>query len=146
MIREATAADIPRVLEMGSRSLKQGPYKGLIEDVPAATERLASSVIESGKGKILVAEEDSQLVGLLGYIIFDHYFTGKPTAAEVMWWVEPEFRASMIGIMLFRRMVRELASLRPIRMQFTAPTEEVAKAYESLGMKALEVGYYKDLS
>lgn len=145
MIRAATTADIPRVVEMGSRSLQQGPYKGLVEDVPAATEKLARSVIENGNGKILVAEEDGRLVGLLGYLVFDHYFTGKPTAAEIMWWVEPEYRKSLTAIILFRHMVQQLASLRPIRMMFTAPTEQVAKAYEALGMKALEVGYYKDL-
>ena len=98
MIREANESDIPRITEMGSRSLREGPYKDLVADKPEETGKLALQVIQ--KGLVLVSEEDEKLTGLLAFIIFPHYFSGELTAGEVMWYVEPEYRATFTAICL----------------------------------------------
>src|SRR5882672_7418588 len=89
-IREATSADIPRIGELGSRSLLDGPYAGVIKDVPAQAAIFAQKVLEMGK--ILLAEEDGIVTGLLGFIFTKHHFSNQPYAAELMWYVEPEHR------------------------------------------------------
>jgi GNAT superfamily N-acetyltransferase len=146
VIRPALESDIPRLLEMGSRSLREGPYKGKIIDNPEVAAALAFQVIKNQQGQVLVAEEGGQLIGLLGYAIFPHYYTGEKTAAEIMWWVEPEHRRSFTALALFRRAEAEARQAGCATMQFTAPTEEVARAYEKMGYTALEVAYYKDLN
>ena len=145
MIRLATAADIPRLVEMGSRSLLNGPYKDKIKDNPQAAAELGFAIIEDQKGLVIVAEEDGKVIGLLALAIFPHYFTKELTAAEVMWYVEPEHRQSLTALCLFRRGEQEARRAGCTTMQFTAPTEQVAKAYEKLGYEAIEVAYRKNL-
>jgi hypothetical protein len=143
-IREATEQDAPRIVEMGSRSLREGPYSDEIDN-PEQSLKTALEVMRSESGKILVAEFGGKLIGLLGFVLYPHYFTGQMTAIELMWWVEPEQRASWTAIMLLRAAQRMAKSMGATKMQFSAPTEEVGKAYESLGYKKLEVAYQRTL-
>lgn len=143
MIREAVDSDIPRIVEMGSRSLREGPYCDQVGDSPKTTAALCQQVLETGK--ILVAEEDGNVVGVLGFVVFPHYFSAEPTAGELIWYVEPEYRQSFISLSLLRKAQSMARNMGAKRMQFTAPTEEVGKAYESLGYKKVEVTYQKCL-
>jgi len=143
MIREAIETDIPRIVEMGTRSLREGPYKDLVGDNPEQTAKLALDVLT--KGMILVAEQDEKLIGLLAFIVFPHYFSGELTAGEVMWYVEPEFRSSFTALQLLRGAERMARSFGAKYMQFTAPTAEVGRAYEALNYKQVEVSFQKAL-
>jgi len=143
-IREAVEADIPRIVEMGSRSLREGPYKDELDN-PERTAETALKVIREARGKILLAEEQGKVTGLLGFIIYSHFFTGKNTAIELMWYVEPEFRQTWTAIMLLRAAQRIAKDMGALKMQFTAPTEEVGRAYEALGYSKLEVAYQRTL-
>lgn len=145
MIREARNADIPRIVEMGARSLREGPYRDLVGDNPQQTAALAISVIQNQNAKLLVDEQDGELAGLLAFVIFPHYFSQEPTAGEVMWYVEPEKRQSLIAVCLLRAAERLAREMGAVRMQFTAPTAEVGRAYEALGYKPIEVNYQKAL-
>jgi N-acetylglutamate synthase-like GNAT family acetyltransferase len=143
MIREATEADIPRIQEMGSRSLREGPYKDMVGDNPEQTGKLAIEVMQ--KGIILVSEENEALTGVLAFIVFPHYFSGELTAGEVIWHVEKEYRHSFTALALLRAAERMARGFGAKRMQFTAPSEEVGKAYESLHYSKVEVTYQKAL-
>lgn len=143
MIREALPTDIDRIVEMGSRSLREGPYRDEVGDSPKTTAALCQQVLESGK--ILVAEEDGNVIGVLGFIVFPHYFSGERTAGELIWYVEPEYRQSFTALALLRKAQSLAREMGAKRMQFTAPTEEVGKAYESLGYHKVEVTYQKCL-
>lgn len=146
MIRLASEKDIPRLVELGSLSLTDGPYAGKIKDNPEQAAVLALQVIRDRQGEVIVDEENGQIVGLLGYAVFPHYYTGEKTAAEIMWYVMPEFRKSFIGVALFRRAEAEARKAGCVTMQMSAPTEAVGKAYEAMGYRALEVAYFKDLN
>lgn len=143
MIREAVEADIPRITEMGSRSLREGAYKDLVADKPEQTGKLALEVMQ--KGFILVSEEDGKLTGLLAFIIFPHYFSAELTAGEVMWYVEPEYRKSFTAVCLLRAAERMARGFGAKYMQFTAPTADVGKAYEAMHYKQVEVSFQKAL-
>jgi GNAT superfamily N-acetyltransferase len=143
MIREATEADVPRITEMGSRSLREGAYKDLVGDNPEQTGKLALDVLK--KGLILVSEEEGKLTGLLGFVVFPHYFSGELTAGEVMWYVEPEYRKSFTALALLRAAERMARGFGAKYMQFTAPTAEVGKAYEALHYQQVEVSFQKAL-
>ena len=145
MIREATPKDLPRIVEMGSRSLLEGPYRDQIADNPEESAKLALQVMNSQKGKVLVAEESGEVIGLLGFVIFPHYFSGEITAGELMWYVEPEFRKSFTALALLRRAESLARAAGAKRMQFTAPTAAVGDAYKALGYQPIEVSYQKEL-
>lgn len=146
MIRAATAADVPRIVELGSRSLRDGPYAKMLKDTPEQSARIAFYVIESTKGKVLLYENDEgKVVGLLGFIIFPHYFTGEPTATEIMWYVEPEERAGGGAIKLLWEAEKQAKEIGATRMGFTAPNEEVGSLYKRFGYEKVEVSYMKEL-
>ena len=143
MIREATKEDIPRIQEMGSRSLREGPYRDIISDNPEQTGKLALEVMQ--KGIVLVAEEDGKLVGILAFIMFPHYFTAELTAGEMIWWVEPEYRQSFTALCLLRGAERLARTHGAKRFQFSAPTAAVGAAYEAMHYVPIETTYLKAL-
>jgi GNAT superfamily N-acetyltransferase len=146
LIRAAITSDIPRIVELGSRSLKDGPYASMLKDTPEHSAALALDVIRGANGKILLYENDNgKVAGLLGFIIFPHYFTQEPTATEVMWYVEPEERKEGGAIKLLWEAEKQAKEMGATRMGFTAPTAEVGKLYERFGYKQVEVTYMKEL-
>ena len=146
MIRAATTEDIPRIVELGSRSLKDGPYKEMLKDTPEQSAKLALDVIGGANGKILLYETDGgKVAGLLGFVIFPHYFTQEPTATEVMWYVEPEERKEGGAIKLLWEAEKQAQQMGATRMGFTAPNTDVAKLYERFGYKQVEVTFMKEL-
>lgn len=146
MIRLATEADIPRVVELGSLSLLNGPYRGEIRDNPEHHAKLALDVIRE-KGHVIVIEHEGLIVGLLAFIIFPHYFSGDITGGELMWYVLPEYRKAcgldtIATIRMAERLSREAGAKW---MQFSTPTQELAKAYELMKYKPMELTYRKAL-
>lgn len=145
MIREATQADIPRIVQLGSQSLIDGPYKDLLKDTPEQTAKLALEVIRD-KGKILLYENDEgKVCGLLGFIIFPHYFTGEITAGELMWYVEPHERMGCPAFRLLWEAEKLAKSLGAKRMQLTAPTTKVEEMYKRFGYQQIEVSFQKEI-
>ena len=143
MIRVATPADMPRIIEMGMRSIDIGPYKDEVKN-PEQAAQTAASVMGSN-GRILLAEEDGKVVGLFGFIIYPHFYTGRTTAIELMWYVEPEYRQGFTAIALLRAAQRMAKEMGAEKMQCSAPTEEVGRAYEMVGYTKLEVAYQRTL-
>ena len=145
MIRAAEPNDIPRIVELGSRSLQDGPYAGMLKNAPEQSAALALKTI-SGNGRILLYENDGgQVVGLLGFIIFPHYFTQEPTATEIMWYVEPEERKGGGALKLLWEAEKQAKAMGATRMGFTAPDEQVSALYQRFGYKKVEVTYMKEL-
>ena len=143
MIREATEADLPRIVELGSRSLVDGPYAGIIDDVPAQAEKCARMVMQSGK--ILLGEEEGKVVGLIGFIFANHHFSNQPYVAELMWYVEPEHRKGGIAMHLLWEAEKLATAMGALSFLFTAPNDSVAAIYKRFGYKQLEVTYTKPL-
>jgi GNAT superfamily N-acetyltransferase len=143
-IREARPEDLPRLIEMGAEFARSSVYRSEIEDVVASTRSILTFLSKSG-GKVLVAEEEGKAVGMLGFLIYPHYYTGKPTAMEVIWYVDPAYRRSLTAVILLRAGERIAREMGAVKMQFTAPTADVGKMYEMLGYRPLEMGYQKDL-
>lgn len=144
MIREAIAADIPEIVALGRKFLLEGPYKNELSDNPEQNAVLTLEVIKE-KGKVLVLEEDSAVRGVLGFILFPHYFSGELTAGELIWYVEPEYRKGCPALKLLWAAEALAKKLGAKRMQFTAPTSDISRIYERFGYKQVEVSFQKAL-
>lgn len=142
-IREANEQDLDHITELGSRSLQDGPYAGIIDDVPAQARKCALWVMQAGK--ILVAEEAGRVVGLLGFIVTPQFFSGELHGAEIMWYLLPEYRQSLIAVILLRASERIAREMGAKSMVFAAPNDDVARMYELLGYSKLETNYRKVL-
>ena len=108
-IRPATMDDIPQIVEMAKRFYPESPYPAIYGDMPK--EQAAGLAIvamqgmaESGivPGVMLVAEQGDALVGMLCVHIDPATFTPAVIAAELVWWMEPEFRGGMSAVRLVR--------------------------------------------
>lgn len=108
-IRTATLDDIPQIVEMAKRFYPLSPYPAIYGDMPE--EQAAGLVIvtlqgfaEAGivPGVMLVAEHDGKLIGMLCAHIDPATFTPAVIAAELVWWMEPEFRGGMSAVRLVR--------------------------------------------
>lgn len=142
MIREAVLADVPRLVEMGCRFVRDTPY---VEDIPAnpdQLDRLARWLIDGG-GIVLVSERDGTLTGMIGAVRFVHPMSGQATVSEVFWWVEPEARGD--GVKLLKRVERWAREHGVERMTMIAPTPEVGRLYNRLGYHATETSYVRTL-
>lgn len=138
MIREALMEDIPRIVELGSRSLQDGPYKDRIQDNPVQAAKFAGLII-GGFGKVLLWEEEGKVSGLFAFIAYPHFFDAVMTAQEIMWYVEPEARSGGAAIKLLWAAEEKAKELGVKVMQVTAPNKEVGNLYVRFGYKPAEI-------
>ena len=146
MIREATPADIPRIVEMGRRFIAESSYKNHFAENPEQMKTLAEQIISNPKGRILISEKDAKVNGMLALLLFPHYFSGEPIAIEVFWWVDPEARAGSTGLKLMRKAEEIALELGATKMQMVAPTERIGELYKHFGYTEVESSYQKNLN
>lgn len=144
MIREATRADVPRLVEMGQRFLQSTPYRHVLDDNPSAMEAMASLLVTSPDGVVLVADADG-LTGMIGLLICAHHISAERMANEVFWWVEPETRGTF-GLRLLRAAEMWARGHGAVRMQMVAPDTSVGKIYERFGYAPVEIAYQRRLA
>ena len=108
-IRPATMDDIPQIVEMAKRFYPESPYPHIYGDVPE--EQAAGLVIVAMQGMaeygivpgaMLVAEHGDRLIGMLCLHIDPATFNPAVIAAELVWWMDPEYRGGMAGIRLVK--------------------------------------------
>lgn len=143
MIRTATYDDLDRIVELGSRSLVDGPYASIIRDVPAQSRKFAEQVLSNGK--ILLGEDAGRVIGLIGFIFARHHFSDQPYAAELMWYVEPEHRVGGIAMHLLWAAEKCAHEMGAESFLFTAPNEDIAAIYRRFGYTKLETTFQKQL-
>jgi GNAT superfamily N-acetyltransferase len=141
MIRAATAADVPRLVEMGRRFRSVTGYAKILAENPEKMAELAGQLVS--QGGLLVAERGGTLVGMLGFVVFPHFISGEQTASEAFWWVEPEYRGE--GIKLLREAEKCARNAGAEKMAMIAPNERVANLYKRLGYEFVESAYQRTL-
>jgi len=141
MIREAKEADLGRLVEMGQRFLRESSYRAHLSDNPEQMRKLAKELTD--RNSVLVAEEDGQLTGMLGFLIYPHFLSGDLTAGEVFWWMEPGHRGA--GVRLLRETEKRAQLAGASHVQMIAPNERVAEFYERLGYRYIESSYQRTL-
>jgi GNAT superfamily N-acetyltransferase len=142
VIREASIDDVPRIVEMGLRFIRETVYAGRIAENPARMAALAEQLIAGSS--MFVAEREGVVVGMTGALFFEHPLSGEPFASELFWWVEPEARGSL-GVRLLRRLVEWARARGAVALTMIAPTPAVEALYERLGMERVEVSYLRRL-
>lgn len=144
-IRDAVKTDIPRIVELGTRFWSEG-YKGQEEIDQDIAFKFAENMLANPNGKIIVAEKDGEVVGLIGFIVFRHFWTNVLTGQELFWYCLPEHRPGGIAMRLMWEAERVARELGVVDMVFTAPSEAVGQIYKRFGYKFLEIGCQKRLN
>ena len=144
-IRVAKAEDIPVIVALGRRFLLEGPYHEIMPDNPKVATELAEKLANYPGAKILVAEADGKIVGVFAFLLFPHYYSGVMTAGELIWYVEPEYRAGNTGLELkwaAEKMAKELGAEQ---MHLTCPPDQEALFSKLHGYVRVEVGWQRRL-
>lgn len=139
MIRTATKADIPRMVEMGQRFRNESSYNKYLAENPAKMAELGEKLV--AVDGILVAEHDGKLTGMLGYIVHEHFISGEKVAGEVFWWVEKRGD----GLELLREMERRAKAAGAKYIQMIAPSQRVARLYTIMKFDFVESTYQRTL-
>lgn len=145
MIRAAGPTDIPRLIQMGARFLRETPYRGKVAVVEDQMERVVRHLLEQPNGMIFVLERAEEVVGMIGFMVFDHPISGDSMASELFWWVDPEHRNGLGGVQLLRRAEQWARRAGATRMQMIAPDEHVGSFYQRLGYEPLETTFQRTL-
>ncbi len=147
VIREAKGEDIPRILEMAARFIHETSYREQVAENPEQMAHTLAFAMQRDKGRVLVAEQDGRLSGMLIFLLFPHYVSGEKIAGELVWWVEPEFRYGKAALLLLKEAKKMATELGAVKMQMVAPVTapKVGQMYAKLGYTAIETSYQMDL-
>lgn len=147
MIRKATHSDLAKIVGMAERFYATTCYSNWSDFDADTTFDLAINLIENHV--MLVAEQDGDVVGMVGLVVAPFMFNANCRSAhEVVWWVNPEAQGSGVGKEL-------LAAIEPacrakganaIQMVMMANSPPKAQAiYERFGYGHSETSFTKEL-
>lgn len=147
MIHPATAADIPEIVRMGRLFWSQTPYS----EIPYCPDSIAITCQQMiAQRLLLVATVDGTVAGAVGAMCSPLYANRDVlVAAELFWWVEPEFRNSGIGKEMLagiEQACRDAGVYRFSMMAFEQiELEKAAAVYQRCGYVPTERTYCKVL-
>lgn len=136
MIRPATSEDIPRIVAMGLTFLRASSYRSIFLENAEQIAALATRLIGSPDGDVLLVERDAQVVGMIGMVVFDHFISGQRTASEVVYWVDEAARGA--GVRLLRAAEQWAKTHDAVLMQMISPEPRVDLLYQRLGYAQIE--------
>lgn len=147
MIREATGADIDRILALGESLRAESDFMCSVN--PQKARRNLAFFINSKRCLVLVAEHQSQVVGFIVGGIETLWYSDEQLVTDVAFYVEPLYRA--YGPALVKR-------LRSWGMRFprvselllgistgTRHAERTGRMYQHLGLRAVGGLYVQKL-
>ena len=148
MIRAARHEDMPRLVEMGRAFLAETALADFTEIDDDSFSRTLTGMIDGDRAVLIVAEE-SQIIGLIGGLVYPFYFnTNHLTGQEMFWWVEPAYRKGA-GRQLFKALetwAREMGAktLTVMALDSNRP-EAVTAAYKRAGYTPTERNFMRAL-
>ena len=139
MVRNATAGDIPALIELGARMYIESRYS---QNSPFDEEKcaeLARSVIASPAGCVLVAEKEGGVIGWMAGGIAEQWFSHQLMAFEYGLFVAPEHRGGTAGPRLAKAFItwakEHGAALINMGITTGVHEERTGEMYSRLGLK-----------
>lgn len=147
MIRPATLADIPRLVELGAMLHSMSSYSTL-GFVPERAAETLRRLIE-GDGVVFVADRDGVVVGGMAGAIATHWFSDETLAFDYSLFVDPKSRHGITAAKLVAAF-EEWARLRGARMVSMGITtglhvEQTARFYRALGFEDAGLLFRKEI-
>ena len=146
-IRKATLADVPAVVAMFARFYPTTHYADWVEMDEDSVAGLAAGLIENDV--FFVAEQDGELVGMIGLLIAPFLFNrNQKFAVEIVWWVSPEVRGSRIARQLLdvvEQPCRDAGANRIQMVHMPNSPPQAAALYRHAGYAESEISFTKDI-
>ena len=147
MIRKATLADVPVIVSMAANFYESTSYCDWADFNPDTVTTLATNLTENHV--MLLAEDEGQVVGMVGLFVAPFMFNRAHTAAyEVVWWVNPDAQGNGAGKALLAAIEpacaeRGCSAIQMVHLSTSPP--QAAALYERLGYVHSETSYTKDI-
>lgn len=142
MIRAAELSDVPRLVAMGQRFLRETPYASRLVENAEQMRSTVTRMLDADTTAVFVAEDDDDLVGMIGMLCFVHPLSGESVGSELFLWVEPQARG-ITGLRLLRRGEQWAINQGAQKLQMIAPTADVGTLYQHLGYERVEELYQR---
>lgn len=144
-VRLATVNDETDLLFLGVEMHAESPrYRGLDFSL---TKTRALIVSLTSQGTVIVAEDESGIVGMLGYVVFPHYFGEDKIATDVAVYVAPSLRGRTFIVRMiaeFERGARERGAVEfALAASCEIETDRTVKLFERLGYRRSSIGTLK---
>ncbi len=106
-------------------------------------------LIEKESGVIFVAEDDGEIIGAIGGMVYPEPYSGELVVQEFFWFVRPGHRGSA-GLRLYEALEywsrqKQARALRMVHLMDSMP-EKLSRVYKRLGYEQVETLYSKDLA
>lgn len=136
LIRDAVAADIPALLELGALMHQESIYASYDFD-RAKVEGLMLALINSRYGILFVSEEDGVIHGGFMGAISPHWFGNDMVASDCALFLAPEHRSGRTGIRLVQHYIQQAQAKGARQITLSNSTgvqvERVAGLFERMG-------------
>lgn len=147
MIRAATQADVPRIIELGITLHATTSYASQ----PYVHEKAASFLLQliHGEGVVFVADVGGEVVGAMAGGIVDQWFSHDLIAYDYSIFVLPSRRHGIIALRLIRAFI-EWAKLRgasQVQMGICTAVnvDAISRLYESAGFRLAGPLYMQEI-
>ncbi len=149
-IREATEADLPRVVELlQQESLGDEHREDPGPPLPDAYRRAFRDIAADPRQRLLVAEVDGTVVGTFVFIVIPNLsYRGRPVAQVENVVVDEPWRGRGIGEAMIRWAIDEATQAGCFRVQLTSnkARKDAHRFYERLGFVASHEGFKRYLT
>ncbi len=146
-IREATLADVPEIVRMSAAFYPTTHYADWCPMDEASVAGLATGLIENDV--FFVAEQDGELVGMVGLIFAPFLFNRDCLyATEIVWWVAPAVRGTSVAARLLQvieQPCRDRGATRIQMVHMPNSPPQAAALYERKGYLRSEISFTKEI-
>lgn len=144
MIRLATRADIPAIVQLGERFFEESPtYKPMVY-APEKIEQLASNLIADAAGFVRVIDRGTGLLGGMMGFVTEHWASRALVATECVLFVHPGARGQVYAgqlVVEFREWGRAKGCFKAIAGTSSGVVPELcALLYQRCGFKRASIG------
>lgn len=143
-LKLASMSDLETVVKLVAIFVKNSPYKNEVYDEDKVRGVVRNLLLDKNKGIVILLMKDDVPVGFIGGFLTEMVFSREPVAAELFWWVDPQYR-SRKSLMLkeaFEYWSRRVGA-KKIQMSSTVDNDKVARYYERTGYDPFERSFLK---
>ena len=143
MIRDATVADVPRLVNLGCAFMSESSYADHLSVNKQAMAKLFLMLVRAEHGRLIVDEHEGKIVGMIGVLATFHPHSDDQCLSELLWYVSPAHRGS--GVRLLHAAEQWGRTVGARKFLVVSPNSKVSEFYRRCGFARLEEQFIKDL-
>ncbi len=144
MIRDATEADIPVMIEIGKNLASSTTYKS----VNYSVERIETTIRTlMAFGFCVVAEKDGEVVGGMMGDVYTPWYSNDRMGIDYTLYIEPEHRNGLLAVKMVKKFEQWCISMgaKQIRPGIGTGDKNAIRLYKALGYKSVGEWFLKDV-